>query len=105
MLPDQALARRCPHGYIKRVRLGVCVSKRSRLARGVYVAVRLPRHAPLAAHERPSWFVEIWIPAEAESPPTVTPDPLAEPQLPQAQSRMLTAPPAEPFNLLSPEHQ
>jgi hypothetical protein len=44
MFPAEAAAQRCGHGYIRRVSMGICVSKRSRLAMGFVKAAHTSRH-------------------------------------------------------------
>lgn len=75
--PDLAEARHrhriggsCPSGMIKRLSLGVCVSKRSRAARGFVERAHL-RRAPgrhLSHHRYAAKHVDVGVP-EAESPP------------------------------------
>jgi hypothetical protein len=44
ILPAEAEAQRCGHGYIRRISMGICVSKRSRLAMGFVKAAHTSRH-------------------------------------------------------------
>jgi hypothetical protein len=110
---------RCGPGYIKRLSLGICVSKRSRLARG-YVWVSAPRqyvrrHHRITFRERqpeveaakkgdrlPIEPLEERIPSEDELLPIDKPAP-PEPELPLPNSLLLRKVPVQPFSWFSPE--
>jgi hypothetical protein len=107
-------AHRCGPGYIKRLSLGVCVNKRSRLARG-YVWVRAPRQYVSHRHHRVTFRaypveveaakkqdrlrIEERIPSEDELLPIDKPAP--EVELPLPDSRMLRKVPIQPFSWFS----